>query len=274
MKILGMIILLSLSFAERYVFATRLPSGSLIVAGADAIIDHFDQEWEQTLSYIVEFREVTVPLPEGYKIGTSEEPKKSAISPKKQARLPQNISIPTADMTDDLYGRLLVKKPDQIRWQFFKEPVGKTNNPPTVISTEIISKSKYIYIHYNHYRKNRTVQILTLDDSARARLALKAIYFLTGKAKLKELYRVTPLEMTKNNLKVKLVPKKPPVNEIYLATISNQDLFITELSVLSQSEHTQTTIYFGKMQRNPTSQLKDDMFEYIPQPKDIVYKEK
>lgn len=168
-----------------------------------------------------------------------------------QTRFKQVTYAKTVGTRDELMGTLYVKKPDKLRWESDDGNV------------EIVNGKKLTSL-----QKNRRTQAVTVDifNDISKRMDTKALYFLAGATKLRDLYDCSLGDENKNIVEVNLKPKdKSP--ESYVATINKTSYLLSSLT--TESVDTRTVLEFVEIKTGVV--LPDTLFDYRRSGKDIVH---
>lgn len=165
----------------------------------------------------------------------------------------QTVNSKRLGTTDTTTGTLSVKKPGKLRWE------GSDG------VTQIINGKKVIVFKRNQRRKSRVVD---LYENGVAQVDMKALSFLSEGGEFVKNYNVLLLESNPKRARLKL-DSKVPDSEGYIAEIDKSGYFLAALNI--ESPEARVRIDFSDRVVNPG--LVDSLFEYVPEPNDVVHKQ-
>lgn len=169
-----------------------------------------------------------------------------------KAQYKQTIYSKKLQTKDETSGTIFVSKPGKIRWEI---PAQKT--------VQILNGTRLIQIKENKRRKTTVVDIY--KDVSKS-VDLKSLAFLAGTASFKETYESTLGEEDLEKIDLKFTLKSSP-KESYLAEIDKKSYFLRALT--TETADSKVRIEFFKTELN--TEANPSLFEYKPNPKDIVH---
>ena len=172
-----------------------------------------------------------------------------------QATFKQTVESKQIGTKEESTGTIFVQKPGKLRWDC-----------ETDGSIQILNGKKLISIQVNRRRKTRAVDIY--QDISKA-VDTKAIQFLAGKAKFQETYKIDSIGNPSTSSSLKLTPKGGDGLETYLAEIDKKSYFLRSLT--TESADTRVRMEFSDVKANVV--LEASLFDYAPDPKDVVHKQ-
>ena len=154
---------------------------------------------------------------------------------------------------DESKGNLSVVKPGKIRWE------SKTDG-----TLQIINGKKLIHIHTQRRRNTKIVEIY--EDISR-QIDTKSLSFLAGTTQFRKSYRVDIIKDSAKTLELKLVPKDQPGGETYIAEFDKSDYVLKSLT--TETADSRVRVSFSDIKTN--LELGNQLFDYKPDPKDVVH---
>ncbi|MBI4405471.1 MAG: outer membrane lipoprotein carrier protein LolA [Deltaproteobacteria bacterium] len=168
-----------------------------------------------------------------------------------EAAYTQTIYSKRLGNRDITKGKILIKKPNKLRWECHTDS-----------TLEIINGKKFIHAKPNKRRGTVAVDIYK-DISKRTDMSL--LGFLSSKGEFKKHYNIQPVSENSQSVTFKLIPKGTS-SEPLVAQIAKESYVL--LSLTTDTVDSSSRIDFTDTKAN--GPLNDKLFEYEPQKNDVV----
>jgi outer membrane lipoprotein-sorting protein len=175
-----------------------------------------------------------------------------------QADFKQVIFAKRLGTREESTGTLTVVKPGKLRWE------SKTDN-----NIQILNGKRFTNIKENKRRKTRVVDVYS-DISKQ--IDIKMLNFLAGKAQFKEWYHTEIVSEDTEKIELKLTPRSNKAagkDDTYIAEFEKKGYMLRALT--NETGDSRVRIDFSNIKTGKELQLDEKLFEYKPDPKDIVH---
>lgn len=175
-----------------------------------------------------------------------------------QCQFVQQVTSKALGTKDDSEGVISVLKPNRLRWEV-----------PGDGSVQILNGKKFTSLRKNRRRGTTTVDIY--QDASKS-VDTKALQFLSGHVRFRELYEITLLSETDKKVELKFTPKGD-ASESYIAEIDKASYFLVSLTTESLESTVRTEFRCPSNLRDSKAnpKLEQSLFEYKPGSKDVIH---
>ena len=169
-----------------------------------------------------------------------------------QTSFKQTVGSKRLKTTDETTGVLYVAKPGRLRWE------GSDG------VTQILNGNKVILIKTSKRRKTRTIDIY---ENGSRDLDLRALSFLSMDGKFSNNYDLLVLDSSGPLIQMKLTPQSK-VSDPYIAELDKSGYLLLALNI----ESSDSNVRIEFMDRKVNQPLAESLFDYVPEPDDLVHK--